>query len=69
MLVRQSGSGQDGDIHIDFAEGLVRTCLAHGCAQGADAGINIPPGGIVGQRIEVDQRIFETDLAAATACG
>ena len=38
----------------------MRTRLAHGGAQGADAGIHLPPWGIGGQRIEVHQGIFKT---------
>jgi hypothetical protein len=36
--------------------------LAHGCAQGADAAIHLPPGRVGRQSVEVDHGILKTRL-------
>ena len=48
------------DIHL--AKRQVRTRLPHGGAQGANAGIHIPPGGIFGERVEIDQGVLQARL-------
>ena len=68
VLVQESGHSQR-IVHIHFAESLVRTGLAHGCAQGADACIHIPPRRVGGQSVEVHQRIFKTVLRRQRLAG